>query len=243
MRFELDAKGVRVKKEIASSVRDALVHVVKNAVVHGIEKPEDRERSGKPKEGVVRITGRASGKRIIIEVSDDGGGIDFEKVKKKLGDLGKQIPSDEKDLLMVIFEPFFSTKDKADLGGGRGVGLSSVKAFIESIGGAISIKTEKGKGTTFIIEVPSDRVWERVMVVRSGETLYALKLDDVERVEGGLDGKFSGPVGAVLKNGKVYRFDSKLMEDELAVIENPFPALESVLFWVNFLGIPVPVLR
>ena len=243
VRFELDAKGVRVKKEIASSVRDALVHVVKNAVVHGIEKPEERERAGKPREGVVKISGRSSGKKIIIEVSDDGGGIDFEKVKKKLEDLGKEIPKDEKDLLMVIFEPFFSTKDKADLGGGRGVGLSSVKTFIESIGGSISIRTEKGKGTTFVIEVPSDRVWERVMVVKSGQAFYALRLDDVEKVEGGLEGEFFGSMGAVLRNGKVYRFDSKLMEDELAVMENPFPALRDVVFWVNFLGIPVPVLR
>ncbi len=242
VRFELDAKEVRVKKEIASSVRDALVHVVKNAVVHGIEKPEEREKMGKPREGVVKISGRSSGKKIIIEVSDDGGGIDFEKVKKKLEDLGKEIPKDEKDLLMVIFEPFFSTKDKADLGGGRGVGLSSVKTFIESIGGTISIKTEKGKGTTFVIEVPSDRVWERVMVVKSGQAFYALRLDDVEKVEGGLEGEFSGSMGAVLRNGKVYRFDSKLMEDELAVMENPFPALRDVVFWVNFLGIPVPVL-
>ncbi len=243
VRFESDVKGIRVKKEIASSVRDALVHIVKNAVVHGIEKPKERKKLGKPREGVVKISGKASGKRIIIEVSDDGGGIDFEKIREKLEKLGKEVPSNEKGLLSVIFEPFFSTKDMADIGGGRGVGLSSVKTFIESIGGSISIRTKKGKGTTFVIEVPSERVWERVMVVKSKGALYALKISDVEKVEAGLDGEFSGPVSAVLRNGKVYRFDSKVLEDELAVMENPFPSLENVVFWVDFLGIPVPVLR
>ena len=242
VRFESDARGVRVKKEIASFIRDALIHIVKNAVVHGIEKPEERERAGKSKEGVVKISGKVSGKKIIIEVSDDGRGIDPEKIKKKLRDLGKEVPSDEKELLMVIFEPFFSTKDKADLGGGRGVGLSSVKTFIESIGGLISLETEKGKGTVFRIEVPSERVWERVIVLRSGKSFYALRIDDIERVKGTGNGKF-GSMEAVLKNGKVYRFDSRVLEDELAVIENPFSALENVAFWVNFLGIPVPVLK
>ncbi len=237
VRFELRAGSVRVKKDIASRLRDALVHIVKNSVVHGIEKPEDRKKVGKDEEGIVSIDGRMESRRVIVEVRDDGRGIDLKKIRKKLEEMGREVPERKEDLLKVIFEPFFSTKEKADLGGGRGVGLSSVKEFVESIGGKVEIETEEGRGTLFRLIVPGGRVWERVLVLRRGLSTFALRVDSVESVRLSERGMI-----AVLKNGKKYWFDYKLMEEELLVIENPFRRIKQVLFFVSFMGIPVPVL-
>ncbi len=243
-RFELDVKNVRIKKDIASTIRDSLVHIVKNSIVHGIELPEERVKAGKNEEGVVRIRAWVDGRSVKISVEDDGKGIDFEKIKRKIKKLGKDVPEEEKDLISVIFEPFFSTKEKADLGGGRGVGLSSVKTFIESIGGKIWVDTIPGKGTRFTIEIPSTKVWEYVIVLRSGIFTYALRFDEVESVKvyEGEDGcRFTGQMMVVLKNGEKFRFDTKVTEGTFLVVENPFTKMNGVAFWIDFLGLPIPV--
>ncbi len=246
VRFELDTSDVRVKKKIASAIRNALVHIVKNAVVHGIEPPQERINLGKNEEGIVRISSWVEGRKIVITVEDDGKGIDFERIKEKLIQMGREVPQNEKELVQIIFDPFFSTKEKADLGGGRGVGLSSVKTFIESAGGSIGVETEKGKGSRFIIELPSTKVWEKVMILRSGISTYAVRILDVKNVklyEGEENCIPSGQFEVVLKNGACYRFDTKVVEGEFVVLENPFKIFDNVAFWIDFLGMPIPVFK
>ncbi len=246
VRLEVDVQDVRVKKEIAGPIRDGLVHIVKNSIVHGIEKPEERKESGKNEEGVVRILARVEGRKVYISVEDDGKGIDFEKVRAKLKALGKPVPEEEEKLLSVIFEPFFSTKETADLGGGRGVGLSSVKTFIESIGGRVEVHTLKGRGTRFTIEIKSTKVWERVMILRSGILTYAVRVPEIEKIttySGEEMCRFTGQIVVKLTNGSCFRCDTKITDGEFVVIENPFFALENVRFWVDFLGMPVPVFQ
>jgi len=246
VRFELNTSDVRIKKEIASAIRNALVHIVKNAVVHGIEPPEERIKFGKEGEGTVKISSRVKGRKVVITVEDDGKGIDFEKIKEKLHQMGRDVPQSEDALIQVIFDPFFSTKEEADLGGGRGVGLSSVKTFIESNGGKIRVKTRKGKGTRFIIEIPSTKVWEKVMILRSGKFIYAVKILDVKKVKLYEEGKncmFSGQFEVTLKSGTCFRFDTKVVEGEFVVLENPFKKFDNVAFWIDFLGMPIPVFK
>ena len=246
VRFELNTSDVRIKKEIASAIRNALVHIVKNAVVHGIEPPEERIKKNKNEEGIVRISSWVEGRKIVITVEDDGKGIDFEKIKAKLSQMGKDIPQNEEDLIQVIFDPFFSTKERADLGGGRGVGLSSVKTFIESSGGKIRVKTQKGKGTKFIIDLPSTKVWEKVMILRSGISTYAVRMCDVKNVrlyEVKNNCAACDQFEVVLKNGACYKFDTKVMEGEFVILENPFRKFDNVAFWIDFLGIPIPVFK
>ena len=232
VRLEMRVEGVRVKKDVASPLRDSLVHVVKNAVVHGIETPQERLEAGKSEEGLVRIEGRMEGRWVVVEVSDDGRGISRQKLEEKLREMGLEY---EGDVLQVIFEPFFSTKENADLGGGRGVGLSSVKRFVEEIGGRVEVETEEGKGTTFRLIVPGGRVWERVLVLRDGY-LFAVRISSVERVI------LKDGMKVVLKDGRELPFRERVFEGELLVLENPYPSL-GVPFWVAYSGLPVPVIE
>ncbi len=238
VRFVSRVENVRVSKDVSGPIRDSLVHIVKNAVVHGIEPPDVRRKKGKPEEGTVELGGKMIGKTIEIRVSDDGAGIDLEKIRKKLESMGERVPENDEDLLKVIFEPFFSTRERADLGGGRGVGLSSVKDFLESIDGEIEVRSEKDRGTTFILKIPSGRAWAEVSVFRKGLFTFALRNSDIERIV--LD-EFGPRISTV--SGKSLDFDIRVGTGEYMIIENPFKRLEEVMFWIDFVGIPVPVIK
>ncbi len=236
VRLVVDVENIRIKKDISGTIRDSLVHLVKNAVVHGIEKPEDRKALGKDETGTISIRASVSGKTVKIVVEDDGGGIDFDKIKKKLEEMGREVP--EEDLINVIFDPFFSTKDRADLGGGRGIGLSSVKTFVESVGGSVRVETQKGLGTRFILSVPSGRVWEDVTIFKSDGSLWAVKIDDINSVV------YEDGVKIVrFGDGKSREFSDRVAVGSFPGLDNPFERMDEVAFWVEFMGLPVPVLK
>ncbi len=234
----VNVENVRVKKEIASPIRDSLVHIVKNAVVHGIEPPEKRKKLGKEEKGLISIRASVKGRTVEITVEDDGAGIDMEKIKKKLEEMGKEIPSDERELVMAIFEPFFSTKEKADMGGGRGIGLSSVKTFVESVGGEVTVESRRGIGMKFTLKIPSGRVWEHVAVFKTGDFIWASRIDDIDRVV--LE---EGSKNVFFKDGSVVKFTERVAMGNFPGLDNPFGRLENVNFWIEFMGIPVPVFK
>lgn len=176
--FSVDVEGSMIEKEDASVLRDSLVHLVKNAVVHGIETPDERRGSGKNERGMVGIRSFIDGGEIVVEVFDDGRGIDLDQVKEKAIRLG----IDFSNPLEVIFHPGFSTKDMTDERAGRGVGLDAVKKFVESREGTISVETSPGRGTKFILRIPLRRYLKRCLILRRGRSIFALKADDVEEV-------------------------------------------------------------
>jgi two-component system chemotaxis sensor kinase CheA len=136
-----------------------IVHILRNSIDHGIEEPEKRVENGKNKTGVIKLTAIQEHRDIIIEISDDGAGINTEKVLEKAVD--KELVSrkqakkmDEQEIFKLLFHPGFSTKESAGELSGRGVGMDVVLHEVEKIGGIIEVESEKGKGTTFRLKFP-----------------------------------------------------------------------------------------
>ncbi len=178
VKFILNVEGSMIEKEDASILRDSLVHLVRNAVVHGIETPNIRKKAGKDERGIVGINSFIENGEIVVEVFDDGKGIDIEKVKMKAKELGIEFS----DPMELLFYPEFSTRDEIDEKGGRGVGLDAVKEFVEGRGGNISVETYPGMGTKFTLRIPLRRYLKRCLILRRNKAIFALRADDIDEV-------------------------------------------------------------
>ena len=138
-------------------LNNPLIHLVRNAIDHGIENQYERLSRGKPREGTVRLTLSKADGLFIIEVADDGGGIDFESIRRKAVEkhlLDESAEATERSLLNVLFLPGFSSRDEVTRFSGRGVGLDVVKNTVMALGGKISVSAQKDKGTRFTLRVP-----------------------------------------------------------------------------------------
>ena len=161
---------------------DPLIHCVRNSVDHGIENPEDRSAAGKPEEGQVFLRAKNEGNMIIIEVQDDGKGIDVEAVKSKAIDRGIIHPSknlSDLEAFNLIFEPGFSTAKKVTNISGRGVGLDVVRKQIEKLNGNVSVWSDKGKGTRLTIKIPLTLAIIQGLLVKVGKEVYAIPIASV----------------------------------------------------------------
>jgi chemosensory pili system protein ChpA (sensor histidine kinase/response regulator) len=186
---ELDLTGseTELDNSIIQQISDPLVHLVRNAVAHGIEPSKDRAVSGKPPAGKIMLRAYHRGNHIYIEVEDDGGGIDFERVKLSAIERGLVSPETadrltERDLREVLFHPGFSTAPVKTELAGRGVGLDVVRANMNALNGEIEIHTVKGQGTKFTLKVPLTLIISPALFVRSGATHFALPLAVVEEI-------------------------------------------------------------
>ncbi|MEN9240704.1 MAG: response regulator [Thermostichus sp. DG02_3_bins_51] len=179
----VEGRDTLIDKAILEELYDPMTHLVNNALVHGIESPEERRRAGKPVEGKIIIKAFYQGNQTIIVVSDDGAGIPVEKVKAKaqrLGLLSEQ--ADEDEVFNVLFSPGFSSRDTADDLAGRGVGLDVVRRNITELRGSIQVDSVRGKGTTFTIRLPLTLSISKAMVCVSDKALIAFPLDGVEEM-------------------------------------------------------------
>lgn len=183
---ELVIKGeeTEIDKIILEKITDPLVHLVRNCVNHGIEKPKERIAKGKKPQGKIVIEAYAEGENIYINVEDDGRGIDIEKVKEKALQKGivtqdqlERMSNDE--IIELIFLPGFSTADKVDDVAGRGVGMDVVKKNLSELKGEIKVKTEKDKGTSFLMVIPLTVAIIKTLLVLAGDRLYLLPLEKV----------------------------------------------------------------
>jgi len=186
-RLSLEGTGVRVDKSVLEKLYDPLTHLVRNAFDHGIEATTTRQQQGKPAEGKIAIRAYYQGNQTVIEISDDGGGIDVEKVKAKARQTGlldedqAQRFSQER-LYNLLFEPGFSTaKEVTDLSG-RGVGLDVVRDQIQALKGSISLESELGKGTTFVLSLPTTQSMAKLLIVLVDTTIWALPSDNIEQI-------------------------------------------------------------
>lgn len=175
VRLISDGEGTEVDKTVIDRLTDPLTHMIRNAIDHGLEKPEQRLASGKPAEGVVRLSAMHRSGRIVIEVADDGAGIDRPRVKALAASKGliaaDAVLSDE-EIDNLIFLPGFSTASEVSNISGRGVGMDVVKRSIQSLGGRLSIASRPGKGSTFTMSLPLTlAVLDGMVVTVAGQTL------------------------------------------------------------------------
>jgi len=174
-------------KSILDMLAEPLAHLVRNAVDHGIESPADRINEGKPAQGTVTLDAYHQGNQIVIEVTDDGRGIDREKITAKAIERGIVKPGDvallsEADINDLIFHPGFSTAEQITSISGRGVGMDVVKTVLEKLKGSVSIKSTPGKGTTFYLKVPLTLAIIKALLFRVGDRLYAVPLASVVEI-------------------------------------------------------------
>ena len=184
IRLELVGEETELDKSVIEEIGDPLVHIIRNSIDHGIELPDDRVSHGKDPEGVVRISAYQEGNSIVIEINDDGRGIDVEKVKKKAVERGIITEEDSRrmtdaEAVNIIFLPGFSTADKVTDVSGRGVGMDVVRTNISKINGSVDVTTQKGSGSTFTIRLPlTIAIIQALMVTIHPET-YAIPLASV----------------------------------------------------------------
>ncbi len=159
IRMVISGSDTQIEKHIIDEISEPLLHIIRNAVDHGIETPEERIKKGKNEFGLIKVTAYSETDSVIIEISDDGKGIDIDKIKEKA--IKKKMLSEnelrglsEKDIINFIFKPGFSTKDEITDISGRGVGMDVVKDSIERLNGLIDIKSKKDKGTAIKIKIP-----------------------------------------------------------------------------------------
>jgi chemotaxis protein histidine kinase CheA len=178
---------VGVDKSMLVDVRDALVHLLRNAVDHGLEPPDVRAALGKPETGRLRIRVRAHGELLHLEVEDDGRGIDPERLRqtaiaRNLLTSQQALALSEREALDLIFLPGFTTREQVSELSGRGVGMDVVKRKVESLGGSVAVQSRIGRGTTVVLRMPQSLALMRVLLIRLGENVYGIPAADVEAV-------------------------------------------------------------
>lgn len=188
--IELTMSGeeTELDRTVIDEIGDPLIHLLRNAADHGLETTEERIRKGKEKTGHIYLRAYQDGNNVIIEVEDDGNGIDTKKVLNKAIEKGTVSPElaanlSEQEIIELLFKPSFSTSDNISDISGRGVGLDVVKTKIEALGGDIEVKTTLGKGSKFIICLPLTLAIIQALMVKVGEEKYAIPLNTIQNIE------------------------------------------------------------
>jgi two-component system chemotaxis sensor kinase CheA len=179
VRLQMEGQETELDKSLLEAIKDPLTHAVRNSLDHGIEPPDVREAAGKDPEGTLRLRAMQEGSHVIIEVSDDGGGIAVDKVRAKAIERGlitadRAALQPERELLQLIFLPGFSTAAAVTNVSGRGVGMDVVKTNVERIGGKVEIDSRVGKGTTLRLRIPLTLAIIPALIVRSVHQSFAL---------------------------------------------------------------------
>ncbi len=192
----LEGEEAEMDKTVLEKLEEPLIHLIRNAVDHGIEPPEERERLGKPRKGIVKLSAYYHGDRIFLEVQDDGRGIDLDKVKEKALERGLITPDraekmTEKDILFLIFHPGFSTAEEVSQVSGRGVGMDVVMNAVTSFRGTIDIETERGRGTRIILSFPLTVGIIRSLLVAVNGRYFAIPIYSVLEIIQGEDAQIT----------------------------------------------------
>jgi two-component system chemotaxis sensor kinase CheA len=176
-------------------LRDALLHLVRNAVDHGIESPAQRAKDGKNSMGTVTVTASLRGGRLVVTVNDDGAGIDLATVRATMANRGLSVPATDAEVLRALFVGGFSTRTGVTEISGRGVGLDAVEAAVHRVSGTVHVTSEWGRGTTFTLECPLTLATIRALLVSASTQIFAIptthvvqlkraRPDDIKRAEG-----------------------------------------------------------
>jgi len=179
VRLQVEGQDTELDKSLLEAIKDPLTHAVRNSLDHGIEPPEEREAAGKNPEGILKLRAAQEGSHVIVEVTDDGAGIDVKKVVKKAIERGLITASrlaqlGEREQMQLIFLPGLSTSDVVTNVSGRGVGMDVVRTNVERIGGKVEIDSRFGKGTTLRMRIPLTLAIIPALIVRSLKQSFAL---------------------------------------------------------------------
>ncbi|MBE9044215.1 response regulator [Pleurocapsales cyanobacterium LEGE 10410] len=185
--LKLKGTGVLVDKAVLEKLSDPLLHLLRNGFDHGIEEPEIRTQQGKPATGLIEIHAYYQGNQTVIEVKDDGKGLDLDKITKKGLEKGLISPQEaasapQERLFDLIFEPGFSTASKVSEISGRGVGMNIVRSQIEALKGKIGVTSAPGEGSTFTLRLPLTLTIAKLLVCSLGSTTFAIPSDSIEEI-------------------------------------------------------------
>jgi len=183
----IEGVETEIDRSALDPVRELAVHLLRNALAHGIEPPEEREAAGKPATGTIRLVARQEGDGVVIEVTDDGRGLDRQRVAARAAALGlcsaeEAAAMADADLWAFLTRPGFSTHDGVDRVAGRGIGLDAVRQGVESLRGRLEIESQPGRSTTVRMRLPAMMALEDVVLVRVGEETYAIPETAVDGV-------------------------------------------------------------
>jgi len=218
--LSLDGAETELDNSIIQQISDPLIHLVRNAVAHGLENTEERYRAGKTDHGNVAVRAYHRGNHIYIEVEDDGKGIEYERVRKAAVNNGMHTQEQadklsERELLELLFHPGFSTASRKTELAGRGVGLDVVRANLTALNGEIDVDTQAGLGTRFTLKVPLTLIISQALFVRCGELNFAVPLsfvEEIRRVPAGTVEEIGGKLLTKVRDAvtEVVRLDSQL---------------------------------
>ena len=192
VQLETSGEDTELDKSILDVLAEPLTHLIRNAVDHGIEPPSDRDAAGKPRHGTLRLNAFHQGNQVVIEISDDGRGIDRSKViasavERRLVSSQRAAQLSDAEALELVFHPGLSTAEEVTSISGRGVGMDVVKTIVEGLKGAVQIESRLGEGTTVFLKVPLTLAIIKALLFRVGDKLYAVPLGsvlEITRIEG-----------------------------------------------------------
>jgi len=230
VRLEVSGEEVEVDTTVVELIRDPLMHLVRNAVDHGLESPEVRQQKGKDPTGTLRLEARHEAGTIVVRVEDDGAGLDRERIRARARAVGLLGPEEEREdaaLYQLIFAPGFSTAERVTELSGRGIGLDVVRRNLEMLRGSISLETKAGVGTTFSLRLPLTLSIIEGFSVAVGPETYVLPLESVlECVDLPETERRPGPTGMLNLRGHALPY---LRLREHFEVEGPPPSRESVV--------------
>ncbi|WP_129408339.1 chemotaxis protein CheA [Marinitoga lauensis] len=180
--FEISGGDIEVDRFILERLSDPLTHLIRNAIDHGIETVSERIKTGKPEKGLIKINAYYESGYVFIEIIDDGKGIDPTKIREIAKEKGLNIDLPDEEIIYYIFEPGFSTKGNVTEISGRGIGMDVVKNNIEALNGSVSLKTERGKGTKFVLKIPNTVSVINGILFFVGKEKYIFPFEEIKQV-------------------------------------------------------------
>lgn len=232
--FEIEGQDTELDRTILDEISDPLVHLVRNAVDHGIESSQEREKTGKGEIGHIKLSARREKNNVIIEIEDDGKGLDLELLKRKALEKGLLSPSEienltEDEIRMLIFASGFSTKEKVTEISGRGVGMDAVKSAVEKLGGKVRVHSKMGEYTRVKIDLPPTVAIIRSLLIEVGSEIYAIPIsnvvkalsvgsDDYKLVKGTPLLYINNKLIPVVELKEIFNIECKKLDKEIAII-------------------------
>lgn len=184
----MSGEETELDRTVIDEIGDPLIHLLRNAADHGLETTEERVSIGKPKKGTIKLQAYQDGNSVVIEVEDDGKGINVNRIKNKAIEKGTVTKEEaatmtEKEIVELLFKPSFSTAEKISDLSGRGVGLDVVKSKITALGGHVEVETEFGKGSKFIVRLPLTLAIIQALMINIADEKYAIPLSNIQNIE------------------------------------------------------------